>query len=289
MSSPPIRDPHTGYLTTGHEWDGITELNSPVPRPVWWFLSVTHLAALACIILLPAIPLWFTYSKGLLGTDQHSALNAAVAVATDRRSDWTARIADTPYADIQADPALMTIVRDTGATLFGTNCSACHGTGAMGGPGFPNLTDADWLWGSDPDAIAETLRVGINVAHPESRIAQMPAFGHDESLTRSEVALLVDYVIGLSAPETDLNPAPNPAAATLFADNCAACHGEQGRGQIETGTPNLTDTLWLYGGDAVAIRATLWTGRQGQMPAWEGRLTETDRKILTLYVLDLGQ
>ena len=289
MSSPPIRDPHTGYLTTGHEWNGITELNSPVPRTIWWFIGITHVWALVYIILMPAIPLWFTYSKGLLGTDQHSAVNAAVAVATDRRSDWTARIADTPYADIQADPALMTIVRDTGATLFGSNCAACHGTGAMGGPGFPNLTDADWLWGSDPDTIAETLRVGINAAHPESRIAQMPAFEDDESLTRSEVALLVDYVIGLSAPETDLNPAPNPAAATLFTDNCASCHGEQGRGQIETGTPNLTDALWLYGGDAVAIRATLWTGRQGQMPAWEGRLTETDRKILTLYVLDLGQ
>ena len=159
----------------------------------------------------------------------------------------------------------------------------------MGGPGFPNLTDADWLWGSDPDTIAETLRVGINAAHPESRIAQMPAFGHDQILTRSEVALLVEYVIGLSAQGTGLDPVPNPAAATLFADNCVACHGEGGRGQIEIGAPNLTDDIWLYGGDAGAIRATLWNGRQGQMPAWEARLTETDRKILTLYVLDLGQ
>lgn len=280
----PIRDPHSGYLTTGHVWNGITELNSPVPRPVWWFFSVTHIAAVLILILLPAIPLWWTYSKGLLGADQHRAVAAAVANVVQERSVWTAQIAAMPVAAIEADPALMHIVRGTGATLFGTNCAACHGKHAMGGPGFPNLTDADWNWGGDPATIMETLRVGINVAHPESRVAQMPAFGHDELLTRDQVDVLVPYVMGLS----DAASVPDPAAATLFSENCAACHGDNAKGLPDVGAPNLTDTIWLYGGSAEAVHTTLWNGRQGQMPSWEARLTETDRKILTLYVLDLG-
>ena len=280
----PIRDPHSGYLTTGHVWNGITELNSPVPRPVWWFFTATHIAALLIVILLPAIPLWWTYSKGLLGADQHRAVQAAVAEVVQERSVWTAQIAAMPVAAIQADPALMHIVRGTGATLFGTNCAACHGKHAMGGPGFPNLTDADWIWGGDPDTIMETLRVGINVAHPKSRLAQMLAFGHDQLLTRDQVDVLVPYVMGLSNPVT----VPDPAAATLFSENCAACHGDDAKGLPDVGAPNLTDTIWLYGGTAEAIHTTLWNGRQGQMPSWEARLTETDRKILTLYVLDLG-
>lgn len=282
---PPERDAHSGYLTTGHEWNGITELNSPVPRAVWGFMTVTHVVAIILLILLPAIPLWSTYSKGLLGFDQHSAVNAAVATAQQNRSDWTAQIASQPFGAIQTDPALMGIVQGTGATLFGTNCAACHGSAGLGGPGFPNLADADWLWGNDPEIIAETLRVGINADHPDTRIAQMLAFGHDEILSRADVTALAPHVIGLSVPGT----VPDPAAATLFAENCASCHGEGGQGLQEIGAPNLTDAIWLYGGDEASVRGTLWNGRMGQMPAWEARLTDVDRKILTLYVLDLAK
>ena len=282
--STPVRDPHTGYLTTGHDWNGITELNAPVPRPVWWFMSITHVAGLIMLILLPAIPLWFTYSKGLLGADQFADADAAVARAAAARSGWSSQITALPFADIQADPALMTIVRSTGATLFGTNCAACHGPQGMGGPGFPILADADWLWGSDPEVIAETLRVGINASHPDTRVSQMLAFGRDEYLTKDQVEALVPHVMGLSVPGT----VPDPAATLLFAENCASCHGENAKGLIEVGAPNLTDDIWQYGGDAASVRDTLWNGRQGQMPAWEGRLSEVDRKILTLYVLDLG-
>ncbi len=284
-SHPPERDPHSGYLTTGHAWNGITELNSPVPRAVWWFLGITHVVALVYMILMPAVPLWSTYTKGLLGTDQHSEVDAAVAQTVQARSDWTAQIAGLPDAAIQENRALMQIVRSTGATLFGTNCAACHGVAGMGGRGFPDLTDADWLWGDDAAIITETLRVGINVTHPDSRIAQMPAFGRDELLSRDQVATLVPYLIGLSQPGT----VTAPEAATLFAENCAACHGDGGMGLTDIGAPNLTDDIWLYGGDAGTLRDTLWNGRQGQMPAWEARLSETDRKILTLYVLDLGK
>ncbi len=282
--SEPVRDPHTGYLTTGHVWNGITELNAPVPRPVYWFMTLTHATALVMLILLPAVPLWYSYSKGLLGADQQVEADRAVAGAQAARRGWTDRIAAMPFAAIQADPGLLAIVRSTGATLFGTNCAACHGKAGMGGHGFPNLTDADWLWGNDPDAIALTLQVGINATHPDTRVAQMLAFGRDEYLTKDQVKALVPYVMGLSVP----GPAPDPAAAALFAENCASCHGEDAKGLIEVGAPDLTDDIWQYGGDAASVRATLWNGRMGVMPAWEGRLSATDRKILTLYVLDLA-
>jgi len=281
----PVRDPHTGYLTTGHDWNGITELNAPVPRPVYWFLSVTHIAALIIVILLPAVPLWYTYSPGLLGVQQGDEADTAAANAAEVRRAWTDQIAALPYPIIQADPALMPIVRSAGATLFGTNCAACHGKAGTGGPGFPNLTNTDWLWGNDPETIALTLQVGINAAHPDTRIAQMLPFGRDEYLTKDQIKALVPHVMGLSVPGT----VPDPAAATLFAENCASCHGDDAKGLIDVGAPNLTDDIWQYGGDAEAVRATLWNGRIGVMPAWEGRLSETDRKILTLYVLDLAQ
>ena len=281
----PVRDPHSGYLTTGHVWNGITELNSPVPRTVWGFFWVTHIAAFVILILWPAIPLWSSATKGLLQTDQHIEVNAAVASMADSRSIWADKIAAMPVAEIQADIALMAIVRGTGATLFATNCAACHGKGAAGGPGFPNLTDGDWLWGNDPAIIMETLRVGINSAHPDSRTAQMIGFGHDELLTKDQIAILVPYVRDLSKAAR----VADPSGARLFAENCASCHGENARGLIEVGAPNLTDDVWLYGGDVGAIRATLWNGRMGLMPSWETRLTEVNRKILTLYVLDKAE
>ncbi len=284
MTDAPERDPVSGYQTTGHAWNGITELNSPVPRAVWGFMVVAHVAALLILILMPAIPLGRSFTAGLLGLDEAQRVDTQVAAAAAVRAPWTDAILAADFAVLQADPALMHIVRSTGAALFGSNCAACHGVNGGGNPGYPNLNDADWLWGNDPATIHETLRVGINASHPETRVAQMPAFGHDELLTRDQIDTLIPYVIGLSTPGT----LPAPEAVALFAENCASCHGEAGKGLIEVGAPNLTDAVWQYGGSADAIRTTLNKGRIGQMPAWEGRLTEADRKILTLYVLDLG-
>lgn len=284
MSDVPERDPVSGYLTTGHAWNGITELNAPVPRAVWGFMTVTHVVGVALLILLPAIPLWRSFSPGLLGLDEAQRVDAAVASAAAVRAPWTDVFLATDFAAIQSDSALMRIVRSSGGPLFGSNCAACHGGLGVGNAGFPRLNDADWLWGNDPEIIHETLRVGINVAHPDTRYAVMPAFGQDELLTRDQIETLVPHVMALSAPGT----AKTPEAVNLFAENCASCHGEAGKGLIELGAPNLTDGIWQYGGSADAIRTTLRHGRQGQMPAWEDRLTETDRKILTLYVLDLA-
>ena len=280
---PPERDPVSGYLTTGHVWSGITELNAPVPRAVWGFMIVAHVAAILVLILMPAIPLGRSYTAGLLGLNSDAMVDAAVAKAEAVRAPFVDAIVAKDFAAIQTDATLKPFVQTTGATLFADNCAACHGAQGGGGPGFPRLNDSDWLWGNEADTIYETLRVGINSAHPDTRYAQMPAFGHDELLTRAQIDLLVPYVMALSSPGS-----ATPESAALFAENCASCHGETGAGQIEMGTPNLTDTIWLYGGSEKAIHTTLQNGRQGLMPTWEQRLTPAQRKILTLYVLGLG-
>ena len=194
------RDPYTGYMTTGHEWNGIKELNTPVPRPVYFFLIVTALFAVVYWVLMPAWPLGVSYTKGLLGIDQRNTVTESLKQAALERSVWTKRIEAESFKEIQADPRLMDTVRQTGRTLFGDNCAACHGSNAQGGNGFPNLTTASWLWGGDPESIAETIRVGINSAHPQTRTSQMMAFGRDQLLKKDEVENVVNYVRSLSDP-----------------------------------------------------------------------------------------
>jgi cytochrome c oxidase cbb3-type subunit 3 len=281
------RDPHTGYLTTGHEWNGIKELNTPVPRAVYFFLVTTFLFSVGYWILMPAWPLGVSFTKGLLGIDQRETVTQSLQQAVLERSVWTKRIEAEDFAAIRADAGLMKVVRETGRTLFGDNCAACHGINAKGSKGFPNLTTAAWLWGGSPEQIAETIRVGVNSGHPNARSSQMLAFGRDQVLKRDEIENVVAYVRSLSAPTGGAQAKAVAAGRAVFAANCASCHGEEGKGNPELGAPDLTDTIWLYGGDEASVYATVWGGRQGHMPSWESRLTALDRKILTLYVADL--
>ena len=282
------RDTYTGYLTTGHEWNGIKELNTPVPRPVYFFLLLAFLFSLGYWILMPAWPTGVTYTKGLLGLDQHAIVRASLEEAALDRSAWTKQIESKRFNDILADPRLMDVVRQTGHTLFGDNCAACHGRDAKGGPGFPNLTTASWLWGGDPEAIAETIRVGINSPHKDTRISQMPAFGRDQMLAAADIGKVVAYVRTLSDPTAagQARPGEVEAGKALFAANCAACHGDDARGKTDVGAPNLADKFRIYGGDLQTVQITVWGGRQGHMPTWEARLSSLDRKILTLYLVD---
>jgi cytochrome c oxidase cbb3-type subunit 3 len=282
------RDPFTGHLTTGHEWNGIKELNTRVPRAVYFFLIVTFLFGVGYWLLMPAWPTGTSYTKGLLGIDQRNVVTQSLKQAEQARAPWTDRIEKADFVTIQNDAGLMANVRGTGHTLFGDNCAACHGLDAKGGKGFPNLTTAAWLWGGTPEAIAETVRVGINAPHPETRSSQMLAFGRDGMLQRPDIDNLVAFVRSQS------NPVPNEAAAkqveagkALFAANCASCHGDNAKGSTDLGAPDLTDANWIYGGDAQSIHTSIWGARQGHMPSWEARLSELDRKILTLYLLDL--
>lgn len=284
------RDPHTGYTTTGHEWNGITELNRPVPKVIWLFLAATIIFSVIYWVLMPAWPLVETYTKGVLGVDQRSSLAENLRIAAADRASWTQQIETRNFAEIQADDSLMQIVRNTGRPLFEDNCATCHGMKGQGGHGFPRLTDDAWLWGADPATVAETIRVGINSTHNETRVSQMQAFGRDGILDRAAILDVVTYVRSLAGaePTGDERSDSIAAAAEVFAANCAACHGESGTGNTELGAPDLTDEFWIYGGDRQSVYTTVYRGRQGHMPHWEGRLSALERKLLTLFVLDLG-
>ncbi|AJD42517.1 cytochrome-c oxidase, cbb3-type subunit III [Rhizobium sp. SEMIA 4085] len=284
------RDPVSGRETTGHEWNGIKELDTPVPRGVLIFLIVTHIWAIAWWFFVPAWPLGTTYTKGVFGIDQKTTVEAQVVEAQHARSGWMSRIGTEPYDAILADEALMETVRNTGRQLFGDNCAACHGRDGKGRANYPDLTDDDWLWGGGPQLIEQTMRVGINTRHPESRIGQMPAFGRDQMLDRSQVRNVAAYVYSLAHPDysTPENVERIKAGREVFITTCAACHGEDAEGKRDVGAPNLTDSSWIYGGDLDTIVVSVHGGRQGHMPTWDERLTTAEIRTLALYVHDLG-
>ena len=280
------RDPLTGHKTTGHEWNGITELNTRVPRAVWWAIGITHVWALIIWILLPSWPLITTYTKGLLGVDQRELVQGEIQAGQRYRAYWEANLAAASLDDIRGEQALMDVVAASAPTLWGDNCAACHGMLGVGGPGFPNLTDDAWLWGGSDEAVLESIRVGINATHPETRVSEMLAFGQLDVLTRDQIRAVAAYVQSLSGL-ADPEPGVRAEGQTIFEVNCTSCHGEDATGMNEVGAPNLTDEFWIYGGSDEAIFASIHDGRRGWMPAWEGRLSEAQNKILALYLLDI--
>ena len=288
--SKPERDPYTGLMTTGHEWNGIKELMTPIPGPVKFFLTITILSAILLWVLYPTWPYGSNYTKGVLGVDQRTLVEKSLTRSAALRTAWEEKFITTEMSEIEADNGAMAFVRSHGARLFEDNCSACHGLDGSGGPGFPSLTDDQWLWGRDADTILETLRVGINTSHDETRYAEMLAFGDQGMLDSKQRSALTAFVISLSRPNelTEKQMERVSAGRDLFAENCSSCHGEDGTGIQDVGAPNLTDGFWIYGGDADSIAATLRHGRVGVMPYWEDRLSEADRRLLTLYVRDLG-
>lgn len=284
------RDPVTGRKTTGHEWNGIKELDTPIPRVVLFFLAAGTLFSIVWWVLMPAWPLGVTYTRGLLGLDQRDVVTREVQDAAALRSVWTDRLAAGDFNAIAADPEMMTYVRETGSTLFTDNCAVCHGVEGKGGPGYPNLAARAWLWGGEPATLAETIRVGINAQHPETRVSEMLAFGEMGMLTRDQSLAVAGYVRSLSGLKPEfVDSAALASGQQIFAEQCAACHGADGKGQASVGAPNLTDSQWIYGGGTQSIVDTIHSGRRGQMPAWEGRLTPAEINMMVAYVLDLGE
>ena len=284
-------DPLTGSSTTGHEWNGIKELDTPLPRAVLWFIFITHIWALGYWLLMPTWPLISTYTMGLLGVDQKTSVEQQIRERQAERAPWVDRVASLSYPEIQADQQLMAKVNETGHQLFGDNCAVCHGRDAKGNAGYPNLTDEDWLWGDgSPETIAETMRVGVNSRNEESRVSQMPAFGRDQLLSTQEVRQAAAYVFSLSNPDysTVENLPRIQAGEKVFAENCAACHGENAMGDPEAGVPNLADHHWIYGGELDTIIASVHGGRMGHMPTWDERLSPNEIKVLALYVHSLN-
>ena len=283
----PEIDPVTGRQTTGHEWNGITELNAPLPKAfkIWLWISVA--VSVFYWLLYPSFPTARGYLAGTLGYSSRTAVDAAVTQGHERRSAAFAPFETRTVAELAADPTLRARYEAAIAPLFRDNCAACHGREAQGQLGFPNLTDDQWLWSGTPEEIEYTLRVGINAVHDDTRYAEMLAFGRDGLLEEAEVLALVEYVLSLSGQDHDATAATDGAA--LFADNCASCHGEDGAGGLENGAPNLTDQTWIYGGSRAALQETIHNGRAGVMPFWSGRLSPAEIRQLTLYVLWQGE
>jgi cytochrome c oxidase cbb3-type subunit 3 len=277
-------DPVTGYETTGHDWNGIRELNTPFPRIVIWALALAFAYSIVAWVLLPAWPTGRDFTRGLLGLDQGEVALSRLERLDRRRADWLARFETADFAALASDEALMARAMPAAARLFRDNCAACHGEGGKGGPGFPNLADDHWLWGGSPEAIAETIRVGINSTHAETRYAQMPAFGKDGMLAPAELAALTDHVVALGEGTSE----PDGEGAAIFAENCAACHGEGGAGGLENGAPSLVDRASIYGQDRETVWRTLQGGRAGVMPHWQERLGEAEIHLLAIFVAGIG-
>ncbi len=275
-------DPVTGYDTTGHDWGGITELNTAFPKIVIWALVLTFLYSVVAWILLPAWPTGRDYTRGLLGLDQGTQAVEGYRKLNDGRKDWLSRFAGDDLAALQSDSDLMATAMPAAARLFADNCAACHGTTGQGGPGFPVLSDGTWLWSGDADEIATTIRHGINADDPDTRFAEMPVFDWLEGAERTALA---QFVSDLPNGPADFES----PVGTLFIDNCSSCHGDTGDGGLGIGAPSLTDTVAIYGQDAETVMETLLKGRRGVMPAWSGRMSDAEINLLTLYVAHLGQ
>jgi len=280
------KDAHSGTETTGHEWDGIKELNTPLPR--WWLV-----AFYACIVwamgywfIMPSWPLLNGYTHGLLNHSQRADVARAIDALKNQRHVNESRLAHATLQQIQDDADLQQFALAEGRSLFGDNCAPCHGSGGQGARGFPNLNDDVWLWGGKLSDIQRTITDGVRSTSPNTRQSQMPAFGRDKILNDRQVDDLTEYVVAISGRPADKSAVHR--AAKLFGDNCAACHGAKGLGDRSMGAPNLTDSEWLYGPTRADIRDQIWNGHGGVMPTWAGRLTPEEIKSLAVYVHSLG-
>ncbi len=278
-------DKVTGIDTTGHTWDGIRELNNPLPRWWLWTFYLTIIWGIGYTIAFPAWPMIRSATGGLLGYSTRAEVAADITRFEEANAEISAQLAAADLNTLAENEELQRFATSAGGAVFRNNCSQCHGSGAAGAIGYPNLLDDDWLWGGDFENVEYTIRHGIrNEEDWDARYSEMIAY--DEVLTNEEVDQVVNHVLAISGQEHDATLAS--AGEGLFLDNCAACHGDAGLGNRDLGAPNLTDAIWLYGGDPVTLEETIRYARFGVMPPWGERLSEAEIKAVTAYVHQLG-
>lgn len=285
----PEVDPHSGVETTGHEWDGIKELNNPLPR--WWRFIFWGSVVFSIVywVLMPAWPALPGMQGNTRGVWEHSDrgnVAAAVADARAERSALGSQLMARDIGEILKDHELSQLALSLGESAFGDNCATCHGSGGRGAKGYPRLADDVWLWGGSLGDIEYTLRHGIRNGGAQARFSEMPAFGRDGFLPADQIGDLVEYVTSISGRTADTAAAAR--AAPIFQKECSSCHGVDGRGDRTKGAPNLTDADWLYGGDRASIRRTIFGPRNGIMPAWQERFDDATIRALAVYVHSLG-
>jgi cytochrome c oxidase cbb3-type subunit III len=280
-------DAVSGTPTTGHVWDGIRELNTPLPRWWLWLFYITIVWSVGYWIVYPSWPLISSYTAGTFGWHSRQAVVSDLDAIKAQRGPMVAKLAAASLAEIAADPQLADFARAQGRSAFAENCAPCHGAGGGGAKSYPNLNDDEWIWGGKLEQIEQTIQFGARSGNPKAHEGAMLAFGKDGVLKPAEIVTVANYVRALSGLST--SPGYDAAAGKkIFADNCVSCHGDNGKGNQELGAPDLTDKIWLFGSDEATLVETITNGRAGVMPAWVGRLDPATVKALAVYVHSLG-
>lgn len=280
-------DPNTGVKTMGHEWDGIQEYNNPLPRWWLWCFYISIVWAIGYCIYYPAIPLLNSFTEGTAGWSQYKELQDAKDKAAEKQEGFNNAITTRSVEQVLADPELANFAIAAGKAQFALHCSQCHGSGAAGAKGYPNLLDDEWIWGGRIEDIVYTITHGIrSYDSDETRDNVMAAYGKDEMLTAQEIADVTRYIKVIS--QDFLENDASERGMTIFQENCTSCHGENGEGMQEMGAPALNNDVWLYGGHSNDIIESLNNGRAGMMPAFGQKLNESDIKKLAAYVYSLS-
>uniref|UniRef100_B0SVU9 Cbb3-type cytochrome c oxidase subunit n=1 Tax=Caulobacter sp. (strain K31) TaxID=366602 RepID=B0SVU9_CAUSK len=275
-------DVPTGVETTGHEWDGIKELDNPLPRWWLWIWAACIVFAAGYWVLMPAWPGLHGYTKGMLHASDRVQVAKSLDALSAQRGAAAVGLRSASLEQIEKDPKLLAYAQQVGQSVFGDNCATCHGIGGTGAKGYPNLRDDVWLWGGKLEDVQYTITHGIRTGKDGARASQMPAFGRDELLPAATIDDLTEYVVKLSGRPSNAQAVAR--AAPVFAAQCVSCHGVDGRGSQAVGAPNLTDREWLYGADRAAIRGQIYAGNGGVMPTWGGRLSPETIKALAVYI-----
>lgn len=274
--------------TTGHSWDGIEEYNNPLPRWWLWIFYACIVWAIWYSIAYPAWPMISGATKGYLGWSTRENVAQDIAAAEAANAEINSQLASVELASIADDPELSGYASSAGAAVYKTWCAQCHGSGAAGAKGYPNLQDDAWLWGGTIDDIHYSIAHGIrNEQDPDARYSEMPAFA--DLLPDEEIEQVVNYVMSLSPAYDPQDASLVEAGAEVYEINCSACHGADGKGDIYQGAPNLTDAIWLYGGDYETVKETVMNSRFGVMPPMGGaQLSEAEIRAVATYVHQLG-
>ena len=277
------KDAVTGVETTGHEWDGIKELNNPAPRWWLWVFYVSIIWSIGYWVVYPTWPTLSGHTKGNAEWTQYKQLEEQQQEITVRKAKYLQQFRNSSFKAVMKNPELYAFAVAGGKSAFKDNCATCHGTGGAGAKGYPNLNDDDWLWGGTHEDIYTTIRHGVRADDDDTRESQMPNFGKDDMLSRDAIGDVADYVISLSKGGTY----PEQGAA-LFQEQCAACHSDDGKGNREFGAPNLADAIWFYGSKKEELIAQIWQPKHGMMPHWSERLDDDTIRQLAVYVHSLG-
>ena len=289
MCAKPVKKEPRQVETTGHVWDGIEELNNPMPRWWVWTFYATIVWGIGYSVAYPAWPLITGATPGLLGASTRADVAVEIARVDAGNAAIKAKLVAADMNAIGSDPDLAAYAERAGAAVFRTNCTTCHGSGAAGfeGKGYPNLLDDDWVWGGTMEDIHLTITHGIrNTTDADARYSEMPKFGVDELLDKTQIGQVTEYVLAMSGQDHDAALATD--GAVIFAENCAACHMEDGAGDPTQGAPTLNDAIWLYGGSREAVTESIYYARYGVMPNWNVRLSEDEIRAVAFYVHGRG-